>query len=464
MSFAKLVVWVAFLPACTQLMLGQAAGPTTGEITVQLVQGIDSSVNPQGKSEGRVTKSTNPAVPVGSTALLGLKSDPINGGYTVQLMFLGIRGAVVPAASSAVALAPDIFNKMLEKTRAPGQPQDAVTGTRVFLPQKMTVRLTLVEPPAQLASRQQAPAGTQAGTTVSNRQPAPKPAWRMLPSDASNPNEMVHTAALAGVAEANGKRGPAALTVGCTSGHYEKPTDIYARLHVNLRVQTSMTTFMSKPGYGEFSCEGDGATGSFSVYTDMAGHTVPARSACFDGQKSGNPVAPIEFGLGYEDAIVDQIAGSRGGELLVRFRETAISPDDLVARFPLPDQAAAVQQLVAPCLDILAIEHKRERDSIVVECPVAEGKTLSSVAVLAGPAMKPVTPDGENDFGIVWDVPHATKAHPVRPKSVLACSYKDSAGASEKKVLPIAATAVRCASRNDQFTNEPYGRCLNHTF
>ena len=146
MSFAKYFAALALLLSGFSVLHGQAAGPTTGEITVQLVQGIDSSVNPQGKSEGRVTKSTNPAVPVGSTALLGLKSDPINGGYTLQLMRLGIRGTVVPAASSAVALAPDLFNKMLEKTRAAGQPQDAVTGTRVFLPEKMIVRLTLAEP------------------------------------------------------------------------------------------------------------------------------------------------------------------------------------------------------------------------------------------------------------------------------------------------------------------------------
>ena len=463
MSFVKVVATLALLLIYFGAASGQAAGPTTGEITVQLVQGIDSSVNPNGKSEGRVTKSTNPAVPVGSTALLGLSSDPINGGYTVQLMRLGIRGTFVPAASSAVVLAPDIFNKMLEKTRAPGQAQDAVTGTRVFLPGKMIVRLTLAEP-AQTAARQQSPESTPREIAEDSRPPVSTPAWRMLPPDTSNPNEAAHSAALAGVAQANGRRGPAGLTLGCTSGHYAGSAETYARLPVNLRVQTSMAAFMNRPGYHDFSCQGDGATGSPSVYVTVAGQSLSVRNACFDGDKPNSPVAPIEFGLSFEDALIRHIADSRGGELVVRFRESASSSDDLVARFPLPDQAPAVQQMIAPCLDLLAAEYKKERDSVVLECPIVEQKALSNVAVLTGPMLKPLAPDGENDIGTVWDIPRATKAHPVRPKVVLACTYSDEAGTTEKKVLPIPATAVRCASREDEFTNVPYGRCLNHSF
>lgn len=129
------------------LIYAQVSGPTTGEITVQLVQGLDSSVNPRAMSQGRVTKSTNPSVPVGSQTLMGLRSDPINGGYTVKLMQINVGRGPIPASSSSVVAAPDIFNKMQERLRAPGQPQDAVTGTRVFLPEKMIVRFTLEAPP-----------------------------------------------------------------------------------------------------------------------------------------------------------------------------------------------------------------------------------------------------------------------------------------------------------------------------
>lgn len=446
-------------------LIAQVPGPTSGEITVQLVQGLDSSVNPKAMSQGRVTKSTNPAVPVGSTALLGLSSDPINGGYTVKLMRLGINGQVVTATSSDVALAPDIFNKMLEKTRAKGQPQDAASGTRVFLPERMMVRLTLATPPTGTAL-ERPDTGSLPGKTAGNVRPAAAlPMWRVLPPDTSDPNSTAHSVAIAGTAEGGGRRGPAALKLGCTYGHYANSTESYANLPVSLRVPTSMAAFMSKPGYGEFSCEGDGATGSLSVYTEVGSRSVAARNACFDGESPTNPAAPIELGLVYEDAVVKQIADSQGGELVVHFREKADSPDDLVARFPLPEQAPSVQQMIAPCLALLAAQQKKELESIAVACPVIEGETLSEVGVLTGPAMRKAAPDPDNDIGTVWVLPRITKAHPVRPKLTLSCIYKNTTGTvADKKMLPIPAAAVECALREDDFTNAPYGRCLKNTF
>ena len=453
-----------FVFSCFGALRAQAPSPTSGEITVQLVQGLDSSVNPKAMSQGRVTKTTNPAVPVGSTALLGLSSDPINGGYTVKLMRLGINGQLVTATSSEVALAPDFFNKMLEKTRAKGQPQDTASGTRVFLPEKMLVRLTLAVPSAETAVGRpdtESTPGKAAGTV----RPPATPVWRTLPSDTNDPNSNAHSVAIAGTAEGGGRRGPAALKLGCTYGHYANSKEPHASLPVSLRIPTSMTAFMSKPGYGDFTCEGDGATGSFSVYTEVGGQPVAARSACFDGERSTNPAAPIELRLVYEDAVVKQIADSQEGELVVHFREKAGSPDDLVARFPLPEQAPSVQQMIAPCLDLLAAQHKKELESIVVACPVVDGATLSEVGVLTGPAMRKAATDPENDIGLVWVLPRITKAHPVRPKLTLSCTYKNAAGTvADKKLLPIPAAAVECTSRDDDFTNAPYGRCLNHTF
>ena len=125
-----------------------AQTPNSGEVTVQLIQGLDSTRNPKGMSQGMVKNSTNPAVPRGSRALMRLASDPINGGYTVQLFMLDIGGQKVSVASSNVELAPDLMNKMMERTRDPRAPKDAVSGNRVFLPEKMIVRFTLIEPPA----------------------------------------------------------------------------------------------------------------------------------------------------------------------------------------------------------------------------------------------------------------------------------------------------------------------------
>ena len=136
-----------FAATSVAVVHAQTPGPASGELTVQLTQGLDSATNPKAMSQGRVTKSTNPLVPVGSSALMGLSSNPINGGYTVVLLRLGINGQLVPAASSDVEPAPDFFNKAQERLRAKGQPQDAVKGTRVFLPEKMIVRFTLAPPP-----------------------------------------------------------------------------------------------------------------------------------------------------------------------------------------------------------------------------------------------------------------------------------------------------------------------------
>ena len=128
----------------------------------------------------------------------------------------------------------------------------------------------------------------------------------------------------------------------------------------------------------------------------------------------------------------------------MHFRGKDGGPDDLVARFPLPEQAPAVQQMIAPCLDLLAAQHKRERDSIAVECPVLEGEPLRYVAVLTGSGMKPLAPDGDIDIGTAWDMPRVTKAHPVRPKLMLACSYKNASGTTDKNCFRFTVRYVVC--------------------
>jgi hypothetical protein len=141
-------------------LLCQVAPPTSGEITVKLTQGLDSSADPNGISQGRVTKSTNPVVPVGTNVTMSVVADSGSGGYIVKLTDLAINGKTIAASSSDIVAAPDFFNKALEKTRAQGQPQDAVKGRRVFLPQNMIVRFTLAEPSA---------AGSTPQATASNR-------------------------------------------------------------------------------------------------------------------------------------------------------------------------------------------------------------------------------------------------------------------------------------------------------
>lgn len=301
--------------------------------------------------------------------------------------------------------------------------------------------------------------GEPAPTAAATRPAAPPPPeWRMRPVDKSNPNDEKHVAVLPGTVEANGKRGMALLSIGCNIFHYTAQQELRASLPVELQVRRELVTFNTEP----FSCVGDGVTGSPSVYTEVGTQSIAARNACFDEQLPADPRESVTFGLSYEDAVVKSIMDASGGALTVRIRVQPSGTDDLIARFPLPQTASAVQSMIAPCVELLEAEHKREQDSIVASCPVIAGKTLSDVTVLVGPTLKKLSPDPDNDIGTAWNLPKSTKAHPVRPKLALACNYKSPAGPAEmieRKTLPIPVIANSCTYRQDEYTNIPYGDC-----
>lgn len=74
---------------------GQTAGQTSGEITVQLVQGFDSALNPKAVSQGRVIKTPTMAVPVGAQVLVRVQANAEHGGYTVKLLQIDKGGGPV---------------------------------------------------------------------------------------------------------------------------------------------------------------------------------------------------------------------------------------------------------------------------------------------------------------------------------------------------------------------------------
>jgi hypothetical protein len=121
----------------------QTPGPSSGEITVQLTQGMDSATNPRGMSQGVVTKSSNPDIPVRTPVVAGLGSDPVNGGYTAKLVALIISGRTYPAASSAVILVPDLVSKLPSFLTGKNQIKPVASGSHVFLPEKTFVQFTL---------------------------------------------------------------------------------------------------------------------------------------------------------------------------------------------------------------------------------------------------------------------------------------------------------------------------------
>ncbi len=93
--------------------------------------------------------------------IVGLGSDPINGGYTAKSVALMINGRTVPAASSAAALGPDILGKLHL-----GSSGNSVSGTHVFLPAQTFVKFTLTDPPVRTPPPSPVPAYTAPAAPV----------------------------------------------------------------------------------------------------------------------------------------------------------------------------------------------------------------------------------------------------------------------------------------------------------
>ncbi len=282
--------------------------------------------------------------------------------------------------------------------------------------------------------------------------------WRLQPVDKSNPNGEIRTAVLAGTVEAQGRRYPAQLSMGCNLFHYTDSTPLMGELQIYLGLPRPLNNLLA----GDFSCQGDGASGSPSVYTEIGSTHIPARNACFDdwSVQTGEASPTIDVGLIYEPKLVQSLLDTPGEPLAVHIRTEPAKPDNLVARFSLPQQNAATQAILKPCIDWMTAARQKELDSMVIACPALEGATLSEVAVVSGPRRKPVAADPENDIGAVWYLRPATKTRQVPSQRLLVCGYQNANGAvPEKKTLLIPATASTCVFRTDNYTNEPYGIC-----
>ena len=287
----------------------------------------------------------------------------------------------------------------------------------------------------------------------------PAAVWRLQPVDRSNPNGETRTALLAGTVEAQGRRYPAQLSMGCNVFHYTDSTSLVGNLQVQLVLPRPLNALLT----GDFSCEGDGATGSPSVYTELASTHLSARSASFDGDsgmQTGTASPTIAVGLIYEPKFVKSMVETPGEPLVVHIRTEPAKPDNLVARFSLPQQNSATQGILTPCIDLMTAARQKELANIVIACPALEGATLNEVDVVSGPRRKPVAVDPENDIGTVWNLRPATKSRQVQSSRLLVCGYQSASGAiPEKKTLLIPATASTCVHRTDDYTNEPYGNC-----
>ena len=284
----------------------------------------------------------------------------------------------------------------------------------------------------------------------------PTSAWRLESRDNSNPYVETQTAVLTGTVEAHGRRYASMLSMGCTVSHFSSTKEVTGNLPVKLEVPR----FMSDLLVGDFSCEGDGATGSPSVYTEVGSQAISVRNACFDEDvPSRSPTSTISIGLTYEPVLVKSILSATGDNLVIHIRTEPAGADKLLARFSLPQQASSVQALLTPCIDLVTAARQKEIANTLVACPVIDNAVLSEVTVVTGPKMKALLPDPDNDIGKVWGLV-APRGNQVQPKRQLVCGYKSASGAlTEKKTISIPSTARTCVFRTDDYTNAPFGSC-----
>ena len=410
-------LWLSLsLSLYSVLLAGQTVGPTSGEITVQLIQGLDSATNPRGVSQGKVMKSTSPAIPVGTTAIMSLGSDPVNGGYAVKLLRLNINGQMVPAASSDVVAAPDFLNKMQEKTRAKGQPQDAASGARVFLPERMIVRFTLTTPTSEAAtSERQRPERTQ--------QPPPPKAWKIdkLPEINSSGQDVVQTAAiLEGQSTIKGRTSGAYLVMHCGF-----PTTEYSGL-LPLEVILGGTDAM---------LEAQGAPGMPVDVSEESSSQIGEVSPIHVNASGQNRSTGARVRFFYDAPDMNSIVNATGQpfKLLI-----GSGSPDIVASFALPSDNAPLKQMMSTCLQRSVADAEAKQAVTVAACSPKEGKILTYVSLQYADTGKEVKGDmDEMDNG-----------GPAR-KTNLICSYRDAGKAegapiTEKATVPVPLTARTC--------------------
>jgi hypothetical protein len=296
---------------------------------------------------------------------------------------------------------------------------------------------------------------------------AEPPVWKMKPFQHPQTITDVYEATLAGLAEAGGRRGAAQIDISCTVNRFTGSAGTEASTNAVLKVRREMVAFPTDA----LSCEGDGATGSPILRTQLGTGQEQKRNLCFDGEPTADPKAVLSFGLTYEEPLISSLFQASGAPLVLKIRPQDGGPDALTTNFQLPANGAEVLAVFDSCLKIEEAQLKKKADAVVVACPEIPNRKLAAVDVLTGSAMNRLAKDKDNDIGEAWNLPKATKARPIVPKLTLACSYQDEtvstggtassakSAAAQKKLMPIPATAKSCVFRDDSFTNIPYGNC-----
>ena len=263
-------------------------------------------------------------------------------------------------------------------------------------------------------------------------------AWRVV-------DPAQQSAMIAGFATTNGRKHGAVLAVGCSvdpkTGQGSPNAEV--RIHLgDLGVKTDFFRGYSD-GYDQVSV----IVGNAKAETVDFDPSYPDDNA--------KPTQVLTFKAFITPILLNTFASSPGAPVEFRFNSVDLHRDFLVGNFMLPgDQGAAAPvfkncqvaaQLAAKAAEAAARKYKADT---VVACPVLNKLTLDEVHVTTATGKEIDEEEGEDEG--VWNLPHATKAHPVAPKLTLKCTYQVEGGAAAstrvERRLPIPAVARTCHS------------------
>lgn len=410
MPLSRLTLFIVLLVflATAGVVTAQIAGPTSGELTVQLVQGLDSATDPKGMSQGTVMKSTNKAIRYGSPVIVGLASDPINGGYTAKLLSITINGQTLRAASVKVGPGISLPGFMTKASK------ESYSGTHVFLPEKTWVKFTLTEP---------APEAVTPSVTTAPAAPEPK-VWKLMQVDEiKSPGNVIKQtgAMLQGTASSGGHTSSAFLVMHC-----DFPTSDYPKL-------LPMEVILSPALGSQFPIPGVPVDVSEGA-TSQLGDAVPI-GVNANGQDwtSGTRIRVF-----YELPDMKDIIAAAGQNLQLSMQTQA--------SFALPADNGPIKQLMQACIQRSEADAAAQQAQLLASCPTKPGEVLHDVSVTyvgTGKEVKNSTTETGEETN--WQIPGPAKGQTPR-KTAMTCTYDkgDAAGTTEKLVVSLPSTARSC--------------------
>ncbi len=267
-----------------------------------------------------------------------------------------------------------------------------------------------------LAFARQLPSGedtTRAAQAAAPVTPPPVLAEWQVHKEATGQNASVPV-----VAEAAGKRIPAMLTFTCTAQQITTSSGVNldaGTLVLQLRVaRVNLQALVNETG------DKDGDDNGFvHLKLGSAPELVTNLSRYSVAHENGGPVALVpELRTGELRQIVHA-----SGTTLQFDLESGDVQTTVHAKADLPRDAGPLEAVVDSCLEQADARDAALKAQHPVACPDRAGLVLVDGTVRYALSKKELPIDPDRDQCTGWNLPKATRAHPVPPKLILSCGY-----------------------------------------